>query len=207
MPRDQVDDCRLNKVKVLSLEDSIRKTCSQMSKSDVSQVEEHYKKTIQPMFDIWIANTGKSLIELAIQDLPTAVVASENYHGTKSTFRNSGNIPISIDNYTGKAATALGLAAVPITASMATVSAGGIAGLLGATVIAWPVVAAGALIGGGLLLFGNKWERKRSEYEKKLLDLIQKIIFIESEDRRSLLQTLEQNIDDIASKILKEIKW
>lgn len=195
------------KMKVPSLEDSVRKACSQMSKSDVSQIEEHYKNTIQPMFDIWIENTGKSLIESAIQDLPLTTVTSENHQGTKGIFHNSENIPIKIDNHTGKAATVLGFAAVPITASMATVSAGGIAGLLGATVIAWPVVVAGALIGGGLLIFGNKWERKRSEYEKKLLDRVQEIIFKGSEGKKSFLQILEQSIDDIASKVLKETKW
>lgn len=200
------------KMEVSSLEDSVRKACSQMNKNDVGQIEEHYKNTIQPMFDIWITNTGKSLIESAIQDLPLAAVTSGSHHTAKSVVQNSENTPIKIDNYAGKAATALGVVSVPITASLATVSAGGIAGLLGATVIAWPVVAAGALIGGGLLLF-NKWERKRSEYEKKLLDRIQAIAFkglegVEgSEGKKSLLQTLEQSIDDIASKLLKETKW
>lgn len=199
-------------VEVSSLEDSVRKACSQMNKNDVGQIEKHYKNIIQPMFDLWIENTEKSLIESAIRDLPLATVTSESHHKAKSVARDSGNIPVKIDNYAGKTATALGVVSVPITASLATVSAGGIAGLLGATVIAWPVVAAGALIGGGLLLF-NSWERKRSEYEKKLLDRIQAIVFkglegIEgSEGKKSLLQILEQSIDDIASKLLKETTW
>lgn len=197
---------------VSSLTDSVRKACSQMSKSDLSQNGEHYQKTIQPMCDLWISTTGKSLIEVAIRDFPISTATSENYHGADSVFRKSENISISTDNRTGKAAIAMGITAVPITASMATVSAGGIAGLLGATVIAWPVVAAGALIGGGLLLFGSKslaskWEREKSEYETKLLGLVQEGVLGRSEDRKSLLQILEQSIDDIASKALKETKW
>lgn len=197
---------------ISSLTDSVRRACSQMSKSDVSQIGEHYQKTIQPMCDLWIANTGKNLIEAAIRDFPLTTATSENYHGAESVFRNSENISVNKDGRTAKAAIAAGITAVPITASMATMSAGGIAGLLGATVIAWPVVAAGALIGGGLLLFGGKslaykWEREKSEYETKLLGLVQEGVLGRTNDRKSLLQMLEQSIDDIASKALKETKW
>jgi hypothetical protein len=199
------------KGEISSLTDSVRKACSQMIKSDTSQLEEHYKKTIQPICDLWISNTGKNLIEAAIRDFPITTATSGNYHGAESVFRQAENISISTDSRTAKAAIAAGIS-VPLASTMATMSAPGIAGLLGATVVAWPVVAAGALIGGGLLLFGSKslasrWEREKSEYETKLIGLVQESILGRSKDRKSLLQMLEQSIDDIASKALKETKW
>jgi len=195
-----------------TLFDSVRKLCREMSKEDLAKVGVHYQKHIQPMCDVWISTTGQRLIEAAIKDLPVTVTTSGTPAPVDGILSRSEDVSINTDSRSAKAAIGLGIAAAPITASMATVSAGGIAGLLGATVIAWPVVAAGALVGGGLLLFGgkslaNKREREISEYESKVLGLIHRIVFDRSEERKSLVLILEQSIDDIAERTLKEAKW
>lgn len=195
-----------------TLFDSVRKSCREMSKSDLAQVEVHYQKHIQPMCDVWISTTGLNLIEAAIKDLPATMSSSGTPVPVEGILSRSEDVSINTDSRSAKAAIGLGITAVPITASMATVSAGGIAGLLGVTVIAWPVVAAGALVGGGMLLFGgkslaNKREREISEYESKVLGLIHRIVLDRTEERKSLVLILEQSIDDIAAKTLKEAKW
>lgn len=204
-------EIRLQK-EISSLMDSVRQACSQMRKSDLSQIEAHYQNTIQPICNRWISSTEKTFVDAAIKDFPLTTSTSTTLYGVEGVMRRSENMSISTDSRVAKVAIAASVSAVPITASMATVSAGGLAGLFGVTVIAWPVVAAGAIIGGGLLLFGGKSlagkaQKEKINYETKLLDLVRECILGRSEYGNSLLLILQQRIEDIASKALKETKW
>jgi len=123
----------VKKLHVLSI--SIDKQTQKMSLRDLFSQKRYSKKFIDPIYKDWLRREVSYIIDLSKKDL-TAILDHDlhfNEQGNELKHRKSSN------NYTDAAisiaATGAGLAAIPVAASLSVVSAGGIAGLFGATAV------------------------------------------------------------------------
>jgi hypothetical protein len=97
--------------------------------------------------------------------------------------------------------------AIPAFASWSVVSAGGLAGLVGVTVISWPMVIAGVAIGGGMLaLGGSKAGNLKNTVANSIKKNLRKSInqqVLENADGNSVCQRLYDHLDKVSEAILE----
>lgn len=168
------------------------------------------KEHLQPHYKEWVGREVKNIIEESEADLRAT------YRCLAHQFQaNNSALAYGDDSASTKEITAIALAgcgalvAIPTFASWSVVSAGGIAGFFGATVISWPVVIAGVALGGGMLAFGgskaaNLKTTVANSVKKNLRRTINKQV-LGNEDQTSVCQRLHRHFDDVSDAILKEL--
>ena len=165
---------------------------------------------LQPHYKEWVAREVKQAIENAEVDLRAT------YGLLAAQFQASNSELVYSDGSScTKEITAIALAgcgalvAIPAFASWSVVSAGGLAGFFGATVISWPVVIAGVAVGGGILaLGGSKAANFKSTVANSVKKNLRKTIraqVLGNEEKTSVCQRLHMHYDKVAEAILKEL--
>jgi hypothetical protein len=126
-----------------------------MSLADTFSSDSYIRAYIQPVYKRWIENKISVLLNAAQVDLNkiyqhTLDDQKDNTHFGQ--YDNSAGITDATKAYISKGAA---IVAIPTAASLSSVSAGGLMGALGVTVISWPVALVGAAVVGSLFAFGD----------------------------------------------------
>lgn len=171
---------------------------------------EYSKIHLQPIYSAWVEREIKGVVENAEADL-RKLSTNKTLQFTHDSSRQgyNGNSSYGTEVATATLASAGVLIAIPAFASWSVVSAGGIAGWLGATVISWPVIIAGIAVGGGLLaLSGNKWANLKDNIygsiKKNIRNSIRQQV-LGSKDNNSVCQGLHAHLEKVTDAILEEI--
>lgn len=172
---------------------------------------DYAQKHFHSVYESWIANHSNRIMARAQSDLEVindqileynASVAHQVKHSDSSNNFTEAGIA------TGTASAAI--LGIPAVAAFSTTSAGGMLGLLGVTVISWPVVLGGAAILGSLAIFGGS---KLARYkEKAIRELKEKsrttakiTIFGKGGDRPSVATGLQEHIRTVSAAYLEKI--
>lgn len=109
--------------------------------------DEYSKSHFQPIYTNWAKRVIQERVEEAESEL-RKIVNDKSLQFTHDSSRDfyDGSSSYGTEVATATLASAGALVAIPAFASWSVVSAGGIAGWLGATVISWPVVIAGIAV-------------------------------------------------------------
>jgi hypothetical protein len=165
---------------------------------------------IEPVYERWLEIEIAEITQIAKKDL----------EGVRSLALDSSVSPGAFDqrvdmNTIGNAvmsaaALSSAAAAVPVFTSMSVVSAGGVLGLLGATTISAPIVAAGIATTGLLasvgVYKGTHLKRNATEaYRKAMHKSVQERLLGHRHDGSSVREQLQQGIMNSAASLLEEI--
>ncbi len=161
---------------------------------------------IAEMAESLASHCRKRAIE-TLEEIPGAQpIASEEKKRVSVRHPSVENLDATTDSILATAGLIGGAAAVPVTASMATVSAGGLAGLLGATVISWPVVLVGgaisAVLFAGGAFKGKSVAEKKELYRNKLYESLKAQFLTEN---KSLAVLLREEIEQAAQLLEAQI--
>lgn len=171
---------------------------------------EYSKAHFQPVYTAWVEREIREIVEDVEADL-RKVVTSKSFKFTHNSAQEAydGSSSCGTEVATATLASAGALVAIPAFASWSAVSAGGIAGWLGVTVISWPVVIAGIAVGGGLLaLSGSKWANLKENVHKSIEKNIRASIrqqVLGNKENNSVCQRLHGHLDKVTNAILEEI--
>lgn len=180
------------------------------SVKDIVFTDSFIEKTIDPIILDWKLERLNLIVSEAEKDLS---VSSGNSIVASLVSNELASQPLmsKVLNFAGvTATTGVAIAAVPVTASLSVVSAGGVAGLLGATTIAAPVVLAGAVVvtAAGFLARSKIANVKSSHQErlKKTINLrvYEDVVF--NKAGTSLRQILRGAVEQTAEVVLKDFK-
>lgn len=177
---------------------------------DIVFTDSFIEKTIDPVILSWKLEQLNLIVSEAEKDLAKSsgksIVASlvNNELGSQPLMSKV------LDLAGATATTGLAIAAVPVTASLSVVSAGGVAGLLGATTIAAPVVLAGAVVvtAAGFLA-RSKIANLKSGHQERLKESINLRVYediIFNKAGTSLRQLLKGAVEQTAEVVLKDFK-
>ena len=171
---------------------------------------EYSKMHLQPIYNAWVEREIKQIVEdaeVALRKVSGKLTPqfAHNLSGEAYDGRSSCGSEVATATLAGAGA----LIAIPAFASWSVVSAGGIAGWLGATVISWPVVIAGVAVGGGLLaLSGSKWaslkDNVHASIKKNIRNSIRQQV-LGNKENNSICQRLNAHFDKVTDAILEEI--
>ncbi|MBK8639091.1 MAG: hypothetical protein IPN92_12760 [Chromatiaceae bacterium] len=171
---------------------------------------EYSKLHFQPIYTAWAEREIREIVEGAEADLrKIATDKSLQFSHDSSRQAYDGSSSYGTEVTTATLACAGALVAIPTFASWSVVSAGGIAGWLGATVISWPVVIAGIAVGGTFLVIsGTKWanlkENVHNSIKKNIRNSIRQQV-LGNEEINSLCQRIHAHLEKVTNAILEEI--
>ena len=166
---------------------------------------------LQPHYKDWVAREVKVIIENSESDLrSTYRQLAEQFRQEEKSLDNSGDSTCTKEIATIALAGCGAVVAIPTFASWSVVSAGGLAGFLGATVISWPIVMAGVAVGGGMLaLGGSKAANLRNTVVGSVKKNLRKNIcrqVMGNEEGNSVCQRLYDHFDRVSDAILKSLQ-
>ncbi len=171
---------------------------------------EYSKLHFQPIYTAWAEREILEIVEGAktdLQKLATDKSLQFTHDSSRQAFDGSSSYGTEVA--TATLASAGALVAIPAFASWSVVSAGGIAGWLGATIISWPVVITGIAVGGGLLaLSGTKWanlkENVHNSIKKNIRNSIRQQV-LGNKENNSVCQRIHADLERVTNAILEEI--
>lgn len=187
---------------------------AQIEKMDYNDIvfhgAEYSRRQLQPLYNDWVEREIKEIVEDAEADL-RRLSTSKSFQFTYDLPRQvyNGNSSCGREVATATISGAGALIAIPAFASWSVVSAGGIAGWLGVTVISWPVVMTGVAIGVPLLaLSGSKWANLKENVHKSIKKNTRNSIrpqVLGNTNNDSICQRLHAHLERVADAILEEI--
>jgi hypothetical protein len=188
--------------------ESIDEVLEELTISDTFKSEAFFKTRIEPIFDQWVQQESEKLLNDAEQELNQIIqhVIERDYDPSAIQYRNDP--ATSGDPVKASLSTVAGLIATVFTASSATVSAGGLAGLLGATVISWPVVLVGGSVAVILSYLGGKESMNIMDAKNQLRQSTQEIIrkrVIYNKEKDAVCQLLQNRIFEVSNTLIKEL--
>lgn len=188
--------------------ESIDEVLNEFTISDTFKSEAFFKTRIEPIFDQWVQQESEKLLNDAEQELNQIIQHVIERDNDPTVLQYQNNTATPGDALSAGLKTVAGLIATAFTATSATVSAGGVAGLLGATVISWPVVLVGGSLALGLSYFGigksmNIMDAK-NQLRQSTQDTIRKRV-IYNKDENSVCQLLQNRIFEVSNTLIKEL--
>lgn len=198
---------------IILLFNTLEQEIEKMGWSDVFIKGESFnKKHLQPIYFQWLNQEVKLLLDTAQSDLNIIYHHIIEYQESAAELQNQNDHEYLIDAAKAVTATGGAIAAIPtfLTFSTATLSAGGIAGFLGATTttIIWPIALASAAVFTSLLAFGGtKAASMKSKTMKRYKEKLQKFIrhqVLDNKNRDSICQKIQIEIEKTATTIIKE---
>lgn len=180
-----------------------------MTLKDIYNSESYTKKHLEPIYLRWIKNEVSILVNAAQLELNPISQHALEYQKYDNNLKHKDGINSIQDTATALISTGAGIAVIPTVVSTATVSAGGLMGLLGVTVISFPVALAGVAVVGGLLAFGgNKAANIKSnairQHKKKIRKSIQESV-IYNKAKNCICQRLQVQIGEVTRTLLNEL--
>lgn len=138
------------------------------------------EERLEPVFHDWIEQEVTTLLAKAECDLQEITAQSVRSDPKRRPLRPSEDRAHYLDAAASVATVFAGLAAIPTVAAISMVSAGGILGLLGVTMISWPILLSGITFTVGVLaLGGTRTANIRARATKRYADKIREFITTE----------------------------
>jgi hypothetical protein len=180
-----------------------------MSLTDIYSNEDYTKKYLEPICSRWIKHETAILINAAQSDLNSIYQRAIEYKENNNNLNpKNDSHNIQKDAITALISTGAGVAAIPTAVSTATVSVGGIMGLLGVTTISLPIAIVGGAIVGSLLAFGgSKIINIKSDAIERYKNDIRKAVqerVIYNKYNNSVCQCLQAQITEVTRNLIKE---
>lgn len=181
-----------------------------MSIKDLVTQKKFGKEHLGSLYNDWVEQEVEYLVKTAQKDLLAVFSHVLEYSEEGTVLNHEEKCVRYSDGVIAAVSTAAGLSVIPTVLASSVVSAGGIMGFLGATVIVWPVVAIGAVVIGGLLVLGGYKatalkSRAISRYRKGIRKVIEEKVLGYDNKKNSIRQRLQSYIDKTAKKIILEI--
>ena len=187
--------------------ESIDEVLDEFTISDTFKSEAFFKTRIEPIYDQWVQQESDKLLNDAEQELNQIIQHVIERDNDPTILQYQNDTATEGDAVTAGLSTVAGLIATVFTASSATVSAGGLAGLLGATVISWPVVLVGGSVAVILSYFGGKESMNIMDAKNQLRQSTQEIIrkrVIYNKEKDAVCQLLQNRIFEVSNTLIKE---
>lgn len=183
----------------------------QMSFREAFATQKFAAKHLQPTYESWIHRKSNELIDQAQADLKSIneEILEHSVAIHQIAQDTSGDNYVAAGIAGGSASAAL--LGVPAIAAISTTSAGGILGLVGLTVISWPVVLGGALVLGSVFVFGGKKafglrDKAVKDYKQKTRDMLHRVVLLNDEGDPSVAAGLQDCIKRTSDAYLQELK-
>jgi hypothetical protein len=185
------------------------------SKLSAGNFEKKIKINTEKLFKDWIEQQIKILTSDAQIELTQSIKYIISLQNNNRRTRFQTDYDGSSEKVISVASLITGSVAIPAVATLstATVSVGGLWGLLGVTttIISWPVAVVGGVVAVGLLGFGSRKIMKQkvniSEYYKTTIKIkIRKQVLCGKNNQYSICQKMQDEIKDSASEILRELE-
>ncbi len=189
--------------------DELDNEIDKMGITDIYSSEDYTKKYLEPIYLRWIENEVSRLLSTAQSELNPIRQHALEYQKYDNSLKHKEGVNSIQDTATALISTGAGIAVIPTVVSTATISAGGLMGLLGVTAVSLPVAVVGVAIVGSLLAFGgNKASNLKSNaikrHKKKIRKSIQELV-IYNKTRNSICQCLQAQITEVTRTLLIEI--
>lgn len=188
--------------------ESIDEVLDEFTISDTFKSEAFFKTRIEPIFDQWVQQESDKLLNDAEQELNQIIQHVIERDNDPTVLHYQNNTATTGDALSAGLKTVAGLIATAFTASSATVSVGGVAGLLGATVISWPVVLVGGSVALGLSYLGIGKSMNIMDGKNQLRQSTQEIIrkrVIYNKEKDAVCQLLQNRIFEASNILIKEL--
>jgi hypothetical protein len=187
--------------------ESIDEVLDEFTISDTFKSEAFFKTRIEPIYDQWVQQESDKLLNDAEQELNQIIQHVIERDNDPRILQYQNDTATAGGALTAGLSTFAGLIATAFTASSATVSAGGLLGLLGATAISWPVVLAGGTAALGLSYLGigksiNIMDGK-NQLRKWTQETIRKRV-IYNKEKDAACQLLQDRIFEVSNTLIKE---
>jgi hypothetical protein len=188
--------------------ESIDEVLNEFTISDTFKSEAFFKTRIEPIFDQWVQQESEKLLNDAEQELNQIIQHVIERDNDPTVLQYQNNTATLGDALSAGLKTVAGLIATAFTATSATVSAGGVAGLLGATVISWPVVLVGGSLAFGLSYLGigksmNIMDAKNQLRQSTQDTITKRVIY--NKDKNAVCQLLQNRIFEVSNTLIKEL--
>jgi len=177
----------------------------------ITEAKSINEKQVQPIFEKWLEQETTCIqknAQSALQKIVDQYII--DFKNSQQSFSEADIIDVQSGLLKTVGATSTGIAAIPIFTSLSTVSAGGFLGFVGMTAISWPIALAGFVVAGGLLALGGHQaitlkKKAVAKYRNEIQKFIIEVIFGSAKNNRSVMQYLQESIENTASTILQEI--
>lgn len=197
---------------LLSLLTLLNAQIGQISFKQTFSVGKYAEKNIQPIYESWVIRTSRKIMDLAHRDLKLIDRDILEYNSNleyRVASDTSGKNVVRMGVASGSAGAAV--LGIPVVQAFSTVSAGWGLGLLGVTLISWPVMLGGAAVLGTMAVFGGtKLARLR---EKAIQDFkgsveaeLRSAILATQGTEMSLTTNLQEKIRRAAAAYMEELK-
>lgn len=160
------------------------------------------KQNVQPEFERWAETKSREILHFAARDLDLIVQNIFDYDHTanRQIVTNTSNSNIA-ELGVAAGSTGLALLGVPAVAGLSVNSAGWGLGLLGVTVISWPVVLGGVTVLGTMAIFGSS---KLATYKNKAINQLKEAV--ENAIRSATLDEPSYKASSVKAVIQSHIK-
>ena len=183
----------------------------EMTFAETFSTEKFAEKHLQPTYESWIQRKSQVIIDRAQSDLKliNEEILEYNAYIHRITQDSSRDNATEIGVAGGAAGAAL--LGIPAVAAFSTTSAGGVLGLLGMTVISWPVVVGGVVVLGGMMAFGGSKafgfrDKAVGDYKQKTRDMLRKAVLLSDDGEPSVVSGLQDYIRKTSNAYLQELK-
>lgn len=199
------------KRELVFLFNAIDKEIDEVPFREVLRVRQSWaKEHIEPLFRQWVEREAGHLISDAQKDLRAICDHIYEYKKAIPALDHGKGLGQSPEATMAAAGIGGGLLAIPVFASMATVSAGGLLGVIGLTTISWPIAVAGFAVVGGLLAFGGQKaaglkDSAKNRYRRKIQESITRQVLGADDFSDSIRQRLHNYIVKTASAARREV--
>lgn len=205
----EVDKRIADKLYMLNL--NLNTEIDNFSVKDIVFTDSFVEKTLDPITLKWKLDRLNSIVLEAEKDLASKSKKSVVANLVDNNLADQPLMDKVLDLAGATASTSVAIAAVPVTASLSVVSAGGIAGLFGATTIAAPIVLAGVVVvtAAGFLA-RNRIANVKSSQQQRLKETTNSRVYADiifNKGGTALRQVLRKAIEQTAEGVLKELKY
>lgn len=183
----------------------------QLSFKDTVRTSEFAEDNLQPFYERWVQTKSRQIIELVEKDLKSINQSMLEYNAAiegSIAADNSRKNMSELGLATGS--TGAALLGIPAVASLSVSSAGWGLGLLGVTVISWPIALGGAAVLGTMAVFGGSKlarfkEKAIRELKASVDQSTRSVILSGSSTTPSVKETLQNHIRLSAKYYLAEL--
>ncbi|RJQ81106.1 MAG: hypothetical protein C4519_09135 [Desulfobacteraceae bacterium] len=187
----------------------------EMSAIELIKTKKFAKKNLEPIYEQWIENETRLLVQNANQSLQAIYQTSLAWQQADIKLKTDNPQLVRISDATSIVAAGASLAAIPslIGLSITTVPGAGILGLLGigtVTMVSWPVLMTGSVIIGGLGLFaGNRLINMKKKAAEHYKDIVHKALnekIITNIGGLALRQQLQSVLRQTADNLIQSLE-
>lgn len=184
---------------------------NRISFKETFRTKDFAERNLQPIYKRWVKRESEKIMELAEKDLESINQSILDYNSgvnewvaADTSFRNVAELGLATSS-TGAA-----LLGIPAVATLSAQSAGFGLGLLGVTVISWPIAIGGAAVIGTMAVFGGS--KLAAFKDKAIRELkgsvgvtIKSTVLGSSPEKSSVQSALQQHIRSAATAYLEEL--